>query len=159
MSTSYLRSFVESACLRACKEVAWGRGVRVVSSSCSPGILGPPSAGEGVLARAPTAPSSPSPCSTGVAGVPSELERWFRGIRELDDKAHALQLQLEADCNAQLRALLEESAPAAKKVRVAAATGAPEAPPTPGTDTSELSQRIEATTAELLRLSAEKVGA
>lgn len=89
--------------------------------------------------------------------MPTELERWFRGIRELDEKAHALQLQLEADCLAQLRVVVEE-APAGKRARATPGSPADVAKTGhPSGEASEIAQRIENTTAELLRLCAEKV--
>lgn len=95
-------------------------------------------------------------------------------MRELDEKAHALQIQLELDCQAQLRATAEigaaAGAHAAKRPKVepgsptpATATGQPaqpvNTPQAPGNEPNELSQRIENTTAELLKLSTEKASA
>lgn len=122
-----------------------------------------------------------------VADVPSELERWFRGMRELDERAHGLQVQLEADCQQQLRLVADAhqqgtvskstatpvSAP--KRQRAAPPVSLPASPSAPAGGASapapagalspqqqqqkneELTQRIERTTAELLKLSAEKV--
>ena len=39
-----------------------------------------------------------------MAELPAELERNFRGLRELDEKAFALEQQVEADCLQQLKA-------------------------------------------------------
>lgn len=112
--------------------------------------------------------------ATGVADVPTELDRWFRGMRELDEKAHTLQIQLEIDCQAQLRATAELAAatgpPTIKKPKVepdgsstgpagasALASPNPTPPQAPGNESNELAQRIDNTTAELLKLSTEKV--
>ncbi|KAL6786106.1 hypothetical protein ACKKBG_A01425 [Auxenochlorella protothecoides x Auxenochlorella symbiontica] len=95
-----------------------------------------------------------------VSDVPAELERWFRGMRELDERAHGLQVQLEADCQQQLRLAAEQQQHGNKRAK---ATGdmdsGPTLPTQPGNEPVDLDQRIEDTTAELLKLSAEKTNA
>lgn len=144
MSTNYLRSFIESGSLPFLPGfLAFGSGDahRCAASSCS------------FLTRPSTKFSLP-----GVSDVPAELERWFRGMRELDERAHGLQVQLEADCQQQLRLAAEQQQHGNKRAK---ATGdmdsGPTPPSQPGNEPVDLDQRIEDTTAELLKLSAEKV--
>jgi LPS O-antigen subunit length determinant protein (WzzB/FepE family) len=87
-----------------------------------------------------------------VAELPAELERNFRGLRELDEKAFALEQQVEADCLQQLKAAAERQqetlASPSKRQKAAAAPVAPA--------DAELAQRIEHNMNELIKLSDEK---
>ena len=44
----------------------------------------------------------------GVADVPAELQRKFRLMRELDERTHQLETQVDADCLQQLKELAEK---------------------------------------------------
>ncbi|GAB4824018.1 hypothetical protein N2152v2_011064 [Parachlorella kessleri] len=94
-----------------------------------------------------------------VADVPAELHRKFRLMRELDERTHQLEKQVDEDCLQQLKELAEKQQGDTlqspnKRQRVssagAAATGGSAA-------TGELQDRIERNTNELIKLSEEKV--
>ncbi|RMZ52384.1 hypothetical protein APUTEX25_000659 [Auxenochlorella protothecoides] len=81
-------------------------------------------------------------------------------MRELDERAHGLQVQLEADCQQQLRLAAEQQQHGNKRAKGAGDMDAGPTPPSqPGNEPVDLDQRIEDTTAELLKLSAEKTNA
>lgn len=105
--------------------------------------------------------------------MPADLERWFRGMRELDERAHALQVELEGDCEKQLRLVMEAAAgegeggePGSKRLKTNPQRAGPadegEKGATAQVGFQELNEeymgRIEKTTAELLKISAEKTG-
>jgi hypothetical protein len=82
--TTYLRSFVESGCRLLSKNA------RPVNRKCSISSFG---------TQQRSTFASPIPVSVrraGVSDVPSELQRQFQGMRELDEKVAALEAQVTA---------------------------------------------------------------
>ena len=84
----------------------------------------------------------------GVTDLPTDLQRHFQGLRDLDVRVTKLQQQVDEDCIAQLKEAAENQAcPAAKKQKVSG----------PAMLESELAQRIEHNMNEIIKLSEEKM--
>lgn len=84
----------------------------------------------------------------GVTDLPSELQRAFQGLRDLDVRVTKLQEQVDADCMAQLNLANEQSG--AKRQRVGTAVDVRKLDP-------ELADKIESNMNEIIRLSEEKM--
>jgi hypothetical protein len=90
----------------------------------------------------------------GVADVPKELERHFKGIRELDQRCNELQQRVDIDCLAELQeAAHRQAEPASKRAKTSAAA----ASTGEGEPTSEISKRVQHNIEEIIRLSEEKL--